>query len=219
MRIRHPLPLLLLTAVALLAGCDFPADPPLKQTPTPPPTPVTIDSARCLLPISLGNRWNYVPVLKGGQVLPLNTAVLTEISYQGKLYYEMKFAYRDNQPPYREEIPFPPLLQADSTNIRFYDRPSGLDSLGNLRAPELQFSLIYPAAVGMSWERGNTTVLVVAKDTSIMDYAGTRSYNTYRYDIKEHGIKQATFYIIPGSAILRMETPKVTFHTTSWRVY
>ena len=58
-------------ALFIVAGCDFPADPPVKPAVNPPPLqPLeNIDSAASLLPLHKGISWVYIaqPMTGGAQ--------------------------------------------------------------------------------------------------------------------------------------------------------
>jgi hypothetical protein len=213
-----------LTSILLLSAvftqCDFPPEPPLKVGQQIMKEPVVIiDSARSLLPLKPGNKWSYIVVPKQGQVqLPLYISS-TEIMFQGEVYYELRYIYFNTPTP---TYAFPPLLQTTRRGIVFFERGMPQDTIILSRPPRQMFHLPYPEAVGTTVKdpKSEWIVTVTAKDTLIAVYNSSTTYRCYRYDIQHGNNTQSrgTLYVIPGSAILRVDFDGYTFHTISWRI-
>jgi hypothetical protein len=210
-------------AVALcflfLAGCDFPADPPLKA-PVQPKPDFQIDSARCLLPLKPGNVWTYT-VLPKGEAPRIGYAIAGEQTYSGNIYSEVKYSYYPASSWYAV-LAFPSILQKTSHALSFYEK-GGVDSSGT-RLPRLVYTLPYPAAVGTVWRDSHSDyqVTVAAKDTVLRSYDSLNTYACYRYDVQRiHGSGSGriiSMYCIPGSAILKIVYDDLVFFTTEWSV-
>ncbi|MBL0174086.1 MAG: hypothetical protein IPP94_02285 [Ignavibacteria bacterium] len=208
-------------ACLAFARCDFPDDPPLLK-----PDELTfksrIDSARTLLPLSTGNIWKYEVLSRIDGRQSTQFAITIEATYSGSPYYHVNYLYF----PIGASAPmqaFPPILQASNRGLSFFEWGSTTDSTGT-RLPRLNFTLPYPAVVGSEWRdvRSDFTVTVAAKDTAILSYDSLNTYRCYRYDVeKPHAPGQRrrmSFYILPGSALLKIVDGDLTFFTTEWSV-
>jgi hypothetical protein len=199
-------------------GCDFPADPPVKApvvTPPVDPKP-NIDSATALLPLHKGILWVYT-----AQTSPASTqsglAQVTETIYGGTKFFRVPYTYWES--PRDFMIVLPVALRSIGKGVAFYD--AAYDSTGPQRPFRLAFQLPYPAKVGDEWPpSGQTapfgmTVKVAAKDTAIADPSG-KTWNVYRYDVRDSKNKLSILYIVPGKAILRVIAEGVVINTVSW---
>jgi hypothetical protein len=212
---------ILLPLIALFlhaAGCDFPADPPVKRpVVTPPVDPKKhIDSAATLLPLHKGITWVYT-----AQTSPTSTqsgiAQVSETIYGGIKYFRVPYTYWES--PRDFLLVLPVAMRTIGKGVAFYD--AAYDSTGPQRAFRLAFQLPYPAQIGDEWPpAGQTapfgmTVKVAAKDTVITDLAGA-SWNVYRYDVRDSRNKLSSLFVLPGKAILRIATEDVVINTVSW---
>ena len=207
--------ILALILLSAAGGCDFPADPPLKSTDIviPPRDPyVPIDSSRVLLPLQSGNQWTYaVFTSEGAPVQNPTYAVAGRQVMDGRVFFEVSYKFEKGGPgPGGSILAFPPLLQNTSEGLRF------LDPGGN----KTEFLLPYPAPKGQATHdpSGDYTVKVTAKDTSVVNLNGTVAYQCYRYDVipLNQTRPKYTFYVIPGAALLRVDTEGYVFYTVSW---
>ncbi len=217
---RFPFFVLVLPMLAMLmAGCDFPAEPPRKPTPITPPDPpvvMLIDSAKSLLPLTAGNRYTYLVVPKSGQPPQDYLCIVREITYKAGTFHLLDYTTKDGPGP--QESIFPPLLQTDSTGLSFYQIPSGVDTLGNLKPPPFKFKLPYPAPLNTQKQFGNIVITVIGKDSLAYMRESTNGFRTYIYEIQESLRDKYTMVVIPGKAILRIDLPRSTVYTTGWRL-
>jgi hypothetical protein len=197
-----------LLAGLLFAACNFPSDPPLKKAaPVNPVNP--IDSAECLLPLKMNNKWQYTVVPRVGQQQSYQTTAV-EIMYYGKTYFDIRYVI-DDKPPINYAMPC--YIQSDSAGLSFFDYdPGPPDTLVE------QYFLKYPSSVGTVWSKGTVSVETVAKDTTIMDITNTTGYKTYRYDIRDKGNRTLSVFVIPGKAIFKIEGKNYTIYTIGWRI-
>lgn len=206
-----------LLVAAILTGCDFPSDPPLKpDTPVVPPVS-TIDTAKALLPLRPGAGWVYYAVPRFGPPVSYITTITPE-DLNGGTWYRVVYTHT-LMGPTRVVMGFPVLLRNLPQGLGFYSYFSPGDTTATSRPPRAQFVLPYPAKVDSVWNDTNFnneyTVRVVAKDTTVADYSGL-THKVYRYEIVEKGKDRTTMYVIPGKAIMRIEQQDVTFQTVAW---
>jgi hypothetical protein len=215
MRYLRPISLafVLCCAAVLLCRCDFPEDPPLKSRTTTPPT---IDTALTLLPLTENVGWVYHVIVRGQQTQSYITYAQQIIMPSGA-YYQVSYSYSQYAPP-RTWFAFPPLLKNIDGGLGFFDMNTILDT-SQTKAPKVRYMLPYPADVGMKWTdttRGSEVeVRVVSKDTTITDFSGAKR-SVYRYDVVEDRKDRTTYFVLPGKALLRVETKDATFHTIAW---
>ncbi|GEM_PF-1382143 len=221
MRAHFPIRPALILPLLAAAGlhCDFPPDPPLKDDSKPDRLEMQIDSARTLLPLRTGNIWLYTVVPKIGTPQPLLMAWAVETTYDGVVYYELKYLY---YPASGVEAPmeaFPVVLRPHKGGLSFYE-PLMPSDTASVRTPRPVYTLPYPAPLGSRTEvqRSDFAVRVAAKDTVISNYKGNAQFACYRYDITHRGRRHCTIYAVPGSALIRIEYENLTFHTTDWAV-
>ena len=201
------------------ASCDFPSDPPIKsQTPVIPPDS-NPDSSKALLPLKGGNAWVYVvfPRLRPDQDPRLASAA--QIMDDTIKYFEVPYTYHGNG-PMPPTYAFPPILRNTRAGLAFYNKTHMEDTLTFTRPPSHAFTLPYPAKVGETWEdaSGDVRAVLVSTDTLVYDWSNSFQWKVYRYDVFLRNQLNTTFYILPGSAIIRIEFKNYTFETISWRV-
>jgi hypothetical protein len=205
-----------LVVLIVLGGCDFPSDPPLKTTVTPPPVISVIDTAKTLLPLAKGITWIYVGVANNQQSEPYQTSPL-EIKSM-RTYFRLSYSVNVNQggPP-RIVTAFPNILRNLPEGLAFYETNGVADTSGQ-HDPNPAFVLPYPSVPGAKWSSAATsdfTVRVVSKDTLITGYTEEKRA-VYRYEVTEKGKSPMNFYVLPGKALLRIERADATFYTVAW---
>jgi len=204
----------------IFTACDFPADPPLLVAGKNPVSEVhTIDSARSLLPLSAGNRWNYLTVKQNGSPQNPHEIIATEVYHTGTRF----FILRDPSIPKGQPTSFSnfPIVRSVEDGLIFYS-PNSMTENGELFGMVRPlFKLPYPAKVGDIVTIDSThdfSVFVAAKDTLIRTIPGEEGYRCYRYEIYSSNRSRYTLYALPGSAFIRIEYENLSFHAYGWRV-
>jgi len=210
--------LLLALLLPMTGGCDFPSDPPIRDTDD------TVDPLSSpaqhgdLLPLKPRHRWIYVADPYFRPSLSPTSAIARERVFGADTFYYLPYAFI----PTGEKTPvpaFPPLLRNDSTGLQFYDPGIPGDTLRLRTAPIHRFTLPHPARLGakMVFADQSVSVQVTAVDTLV----SMRSFSSIllpctRYEVTGRGRSTTTFYILPGICILRIETEHGVYHTVSW---
>ncbi|MBI5645910.1 MAG: hypothetical protein HY962_03185 [Ignavibacteriae bacterium] len=211
---------LLALALALISGCDFPDDPPLRRG--EPKVVVEIDSARSLLPLRTGNIWQYIAVPESGRPQSPSAVTALQQTFSGLVYWELPYLYfhpKGTHPGNPIVAAFPALIRPEGKGLTFYERNLILDSNGT-RYPKMMFTLPYPARVDSvcTFPRSEYTVRVVSKSCVVQHYDSTSAYTCYQYEVEYEGKERTQIYVIPGTAIFKVSMRDLTFYTVEWKV-
>lgn len=206
---------LVLTWLGSLAGCAFPPEPPEKLPGSDQPDVPEIDKASALLPLKPGNWWVYV-VEGGGPPQGPRLVVSKQIAYEGQIYYQLRY-FLDRGPIVHEA--FPLFVQNTGSGLKFF---LVQDTINIERAPRYAFTLPYPARAGLVTEEPTSgyRVAVVSKDTLVQGKPIGATYRCYRYDISLNQKHRHSFYVVPGSALVIVESTieqeRYRFLTFGW---
>jgi hypothetical protein len=212
--------ILAILGTAVFASCDFPSDPPLLPDDSGQPPDMTPDSTDVLLPLKSGNAWLYVAIPRMRPIQDPRYAMATPIMDDTVKYHEVPYVY-SGTPQLPRTLAFPPVLRNTRAGLEFYDKINEEDTLRFTHSPEHRFTLPYPARRGTTWKSasGEVSVVLVSADTLVEDLNNVFSWRTYRYDVSVRNQLTTSFYIIPGTAIIRVETRNILFETISWRLF
>jgi hypothetical protein len=153
-------------------------------------------------------------------------AVMRQLAYYGEVYYLMRYDFDHGLPPHRD-VGFPPLLQLSARGVTFYN--ALLDDTMKIRStPMVQFTLPYPSPADTVFVAGNADyrVKVVSKSQKLILRPSNAVMTCYVYEVTRNALPSAppqyTFYVAPGSAILRIDTQidqdHIQFSTYNWFV-
>lgn len=221
-RLLHsPLPVHALVACAILfaVGCDFPSDPPLKDTTVVPPVVEPADTLAPLLPLHRGVEWVYQYEQTGRPPSMPRIAVPRPLEYDGVLFQYVPYAAYTGGPG-GMEVAFPVLLRNDSLGLAFHQPERMEDTSGITIRPKYIFTLPYPAKIGRFYDGQNPEhrVRLTHRDTLVTMFNLPVSLPCHRYEVWKGPRLSSVLYIVPGLCILRIEDERRVFHTISWKI-
>ncbi|MBR9976294.1 MAG: hypothetical protein KFF77_11980 [Bacteroidetes bacterium] len=224
MRLRHPFPgiaaaLLFAFAVLFAVGCDFPSDPPLKDTTIVPPIDEPADTLSPLLPLHRGVQWVYQHEQQGRPPSMPRMIVPRPLEYDGiDFHYVLYAAYMGG--PGGVEVAFPVLLRNDSIGLAFHQPLRMEDTSGISIRPKYIFTLPYPGRIGRFHEGQNPEyrVRLTHRDTLVTMFNYPVSLLCHRYEVWKGQRLTSVLYVVPGLCILRIEEERRIYHTISWNI-
>ncbi len=212
---------LLILLLSFAAGCEWPADPPLKSAvPQPPDTTDPADTIKVLLPLDPRLSWTYVVTSNVRPPQAERRVSPVPIDWQNIRFYEVEYAYYTTSPGMQPLLAFPPILKNTRTGLSFFQLSNPQDSIVMTSPPRLAYHLPYPAKQGAIWNSPNEEyqVRLLNVDTLVTDFSTMMTFRVWRYRITRQRQLETEIYAIPGVAFLRVEDMMFRFHTIGWTV-
>jgi hypothetical protein len=202
------------TGLTLLASCDFPADPPLKNV-DGPITPPVADTVRTLLRLTGGEKWTYIVDPRSRPLSSPRTVSPRKLEKEGLVFHYLPYFYAiGGTGP--NMFAFPSLLRNDTLGLAFYQPLIAEDTTRLSRLPKFIFRLPYPVRKGSTSHAGDYRVMCTHTDTMMTVLSSGLQIPTHRYEVWRGSFPTHVFYVIPGVALLRVVVDDYTFHTVGW---